>query len=253
MCPRIALYYDDASGERYEEKAFKKTGVKYEKIGPKQMVLNVLQDYDVVFLPGAFPLRAHNKGGFFSFLKFLRRISSIYRSHIIDYIKSGGGVIAVCASVAVMGNSLSIPLPIKPYFLGSPPLGVFDFHAKYGPKTGIVDLQPMEYQNSPQARKVVENVLGDYSDDQFSSLYFRGPAISYDKKLDIMHPSVSDGNKGPKEVVVAKYNDDNPQLKDKGAIVYREFGKGKSISCSVHPEFSTWDLFDSMIDVVARN
>lgn len=253
MYPRIALYHDDASGERYEEKAFKKTGVEYEKIGPKDMVIDRLNDYDVVFLPGAFPLKRHNKGGFIPFLRFLKRFAVNYRPHILEYIKSGGGVVAVCASVAVMGHKASIPFPLKPYFFKAPPLGVFDFHAKYGPKTGVVDLDPVQYENNPSAQRIVSNVLGDYSEEQFSSLYFRGPAVSYDKKLDILHPSVNGGNGGPKEVVVAKYADEAPQLRDKGAIVYREFGDGRSISCSVHPEFSTWDLFDSMIDVVARN
>ncbi|MFW3146602.1 MAG: hypothetical protein ACMUIE_07300 [Thermoplasmatota archaeon] len=252
MYPRIALYHDEASGERYEEKAFNKTGVKYEKIGPGQMASEFLDRYDVLFLPGAFPLRRHDKGGFFSFLQFLRRLGTTYRSTIRDYIQSGGGVIAVCASVAVMGKGASIPLPIKPFFIGSNPMGVFDFYAKYGPKTGVVDLEPVEYRDSPGARKVVENVLGDYSDDSFSSLYFRGPAISYDGKLDIIHPSIKESEERPREVVVARYADPEPQLRDKGAIVYREFGQGRSISCSVHPEFSTWDLFDSMIDVAAR-
>jgi len=210
------------------------------------------KQFDVVFLPGAFPLKRHNKGGFIPFLRFLKRIGTTYRPHILDYIRSGGGLIAVCASVAIMGHRASIPLPIKPYYFRSGPLGVFDFHAKYGPKTGIVDLEPIQYDHNPAARRIVSNVLGDYSDEQFSSLYFRGPAVSYDKRLDILHPSVKNGDGEPNEVVVAKYIDDDPQLKDKGAVVYREFGEGKSISCSVHPEFSTWDLFDSMIDVVAR-
>lgn len=251
MYPRIALYHDQASGERYEEKAFQKTGVRYEKIGPRDMVREILERYDVIFLPGAFPLKRHNKGGFFAFLAFLRRMTLRYRNTIQEYIRNGGGLVAVCATSAIMGNRVSIPLPIKPYFIGSPPLGVFDFHAKYGPKTGIVDLEPVEYSKSPSARRIVNEVLGDYSDDRFSSLYFRGPAISYDRKLNIIHPSVNDEH--PKEVVVAKYLDPAPQLKDKGAIVYKEYGEGRSISCSVHPEFSTWDLFDSMIDVVARN
>jgi glutamine amidotransferase-like uncharacterized protein len=252
MYPRIALYHDDASGERYEEKAFNKTGVKYEKIGPRDMVLDRLEDFDVVFLPGAFPLKRHNKGGFVPFLKFLKRMCVNYRPHILDYIRSGGGLVAVCASVAIMGSRASIPLPIRPYFMKSKPIGVFDFYAKYGPKTGIVDLEPIEYNDNPAAKRIVSNVLGDYCDESFSSLYFRGPAVTYDKKLDILHPSVKDKGTDPTEVVVAKYLDEEPQLKNKGAVVYREFGEGKSISCSVHPEFSTWDLFDSMIDVVAR-
>lgn len=251
MYPKIALYHDQASGERYEEKAFNKTGVKYTKIGPRDMVASILDEYDVLFLPGAFPLKRHNKGGFFSFLAFLRRMTYTYRNAIRGYLENGGGLIAVCASVGIMGNRIHIPPLIKPYFIGSPPLGIFDFHSKYGPKTGIVDLEPVEYRKNSEARKIVDNVLGDYSEDQFSSLYFRGPAISYDKKLDIMHPSVGDDK--PNEVVVARYMDEEPELKDKGAIVYKEFGEGRSISCSVHPEFSTWDLFDSMIDVVARN
>jgi glutamine amidotransferase-like uncharacterized protein len=253
MYPRIALYHDDASGERYEEKAFKKTGVKYEKIGKRDMVLDRLEDFDVVFLPGAFPLKRHGKGGFIPFLKFLKRMTVDYRPHILDYVRSGGGLVAVCASVAAMGTRASIPFPIKPYFMRAKPIGVFDFHAKYGPKTGIVDLEPIDYKDNPSARRVVSNVLGDYSDESFSSLYFRGPAVTYDKRLDIMHPSVKDKGNDPTEVVVAKYIDEEPQLKNKGAVVYREFGEGRSISCSVHPEFSTWDLFDSMIDVVARN
>jgi hypothetical protein len=252
MYPRIALYHDDASGERYEEKAFKKTGILYDKIGPKEMILDRLEDYDVVFLPGAFPLKRHGKGGFIPFLKFLKRIGVTYRPHILDYLRSGGGLIAVCASVAVMGTKASIPLPIKPYFFRSPPMGVFDFYAKYGPKTGVVDLEPIAYEKNPSARRIVSDVLGDYSEEEFSSLYFRGPAVTYDKRLDIFHPSVKDNNGSPTEVVVARYTDEDPQLRDKGAVVDREIGDGRSISCSVHPEFSTWDLFDSMIDVVAR-
>ncbi|MGA1866003.1 MAG: hypothetical protein ACMUFK_00885 [Thermoplasmatota archaeon] len=253
MYPRIALYHDEASGERYEEKAFHKTGVVYDKIGPSDMVLDRLEDYDVVFLPGAFPLKRHGKGGFVPFLRFLKRIAVDYKPHLLDYIRSGGGVIAVCASVACMGYKTSIPLPVRPYFMGRKPLRVFDFYAKYGPKTGVVDLEPLDYSGSPKARRIVGEVLGDYSEEQFSSLYFRGPALSYDKKLDILHPSIKADDPSPTEVVVAKYLDEDPQLKNKGAIVYREFGEGSSISCSVHPEFSTWDLFDSMIDVVARN
>ncbi|MGA1819817.1 MAG: hypothetical protein ACMUHU_02290 [Thermoplasmatota archaeon] len=253
MYPRIALYHDDASGERYEEKAFLKTGVKYEKIGPSDMVLDRLEDFDVVFLPGAFPLRRHNKGGFIPFLRFLKRITVDYKPHLLDYIRSGGGLVSVCASVACMGYTASIPLPIKPYFMGHRPLQVFDFHAKYGPKTGVVDLEPIEYKDSPGAGRIVRNVLGDYSEDTFSTLYFRGPAVSYDRRMDIFHPSTRSEDEPPREVVVAKYVDESPQLHQKGAVVYREFGEGRSISCSVHPEFSTWDLFDSMIDVVARN
>ncbi|MGA1873592.1 MAG: hypothetical protein ACMUHY_07950 [Thermoplasmatota archaeon] len=253
MYPRIALYHDEASGERYEEKAFLKTGVKYEKIGPSDMVLDRLEDFDVVFLPGAFPLKRHNKGGFIPFLRFLKRIAVDYKPHLLDYIGSGGGVVAVCASVACMGYKASIPFPVKPYFMGRKPLQIFDFYAKYGPKTGVVDLEPLEYKDSSNARRIVDDVLGDYSEESFSSLYFRGPAISYDRRLDILHPSVKEEDGTPKEVVVAKYIDEDPQLKNKGAIVYREYGEGRSISCSVHPEFSTWDLFDSMIDVVARN
>ncbi len=249
MEPRIALYYDDASGERYEEKAFNKTGIRYEKIGPKQMIREILDKYDVVFLPGAFPLKKHDKGGIFAFLAFLKRFYRIYRSDLNEYIKHGGGVISVCASVGIMGRSLRFP-----YFnssLGVRTLGIFDYDAKYGPKTGIVDLDPVDYRSKPEAHKVVEEVLGGYSTERFSSLYFRGPAMTYDKRSDIIHPSLK--NRGdPEELVVATYADEDPALKGKGAITYRDYGEGKVIACSVHPEFSTWDLFDSMIDVVAR-
>lgn len=248
MAQRIALYHDEASGERYEEKAFQKTGTKYEKIGPKEMILDTLNKYDVVFLPGAFPLKRHDKGGFFEFISFLKRFYRIYRSDLLSYIRNGGGVIAVCASVGIMGKSIRFPL--LPTSLGIKTLGVFDYDAKYGPKTGIVDLEPVEYRKPPEAHKVVEDVLGDYSDDRFSSLYFRGPAITYDKKSEIYHPNIKQGHMSP-ELVVAKYADENPQINGKGAIAYKEYGEGKVISCSVHPEFSTWDLFDSMIDVVS--
>jgi len=250
MPPRIALYHDEASGERYEEKAFQKTGVRYEKIGPKQMVLDLLEKYDVVVLPGAFPLRTHDKGGILSFIAFLKRFASIYRSDLLDYIRSGGGVISVCASVGIMGKTLRFP-----YFnssLGVKTLGVFDYHAKYGQKTGVVDLEPVAYRQPPEAHKVVKDVLGDYSSDRFSSLYFRGPAMTYDRRSSIIHPSLETPEGRPEEVVVAKYADEDPALHGKGAIAYKEYGEGKVISCSVHPEFSTWDLFDSMIDVVAR-
>ncbi|MFO8051157.1 MAG: hypothetical protein R6V01_05590 [Thermoplasmatota archaeon] len=249
MSTRIALYHDEASGERYEEKALNKTSTRFEKIGPKEMILEKLERYDVVFLPGAFPLKRHNKGGFFDFIAFLKRFYHIYRSDLLSYIKNGGGVIAVCASVGIMGKS--IRFPILPTNLGIKTLGIFDYHAKYGPKTGIVDLEAVEYRKPPQAHKVVEDVLGDYSDDRFSSLYFRGPAITYDRRSDIYHPDLRSDDK-TQELVVAKYVDDNPQLKGKGAIAYKELGEGKVISCSVHPEFSTWDLFDSMIDVVSE-
>jgi len=115
-----------------------------------------------------------------------------------------------------------------------------------------VDLQPVEYDRPPEARNVVNDVLGSYSDDRFSSLYFRGPAITYGSNSSVFHPSLDDDSGKPNELIVATYADDHPKLKGKGAIAYKELGEGKAISCSVHPEFSTWDLFDSMIDVVAR-
>jgi len=250
MAPRIALYHDDASGERYEEKAFKKTGTRYEKIGPREMVAETLRKYDVLFLPGAFPLKTHNKGGFFAFLNFLKRIGGIYRNPILEYVNSGGGLVAVCASVGAMGKGLSIPPHAKPFTLGFKPIGLFDFHARYGPKTGVVDLAPVDYEQPPDARKVVREVLGDYSEERFSSLYFRGPLMTYDRRSEIIHPSLRDNR--TEEVIVAKYMDEEPRMLGRGAISYKEYGEGKAISCSVHPEFSTWDLFDSMIDVVAR-
>jgi glutamine amidotransferase-like uncharacterized protein len=252
MSPEIALYHDEASGERYEEKAFKKTGVRYEKIGPKDMIKDVLDRYDVVFLPGAFPLRRHDKGGFFDFIAFLRRIVRTYQKPLVEYVKGGGGLIAVCASSGIMGKSIKIPLYARPFTWGIRGLGIFDYNATYGPKTGVVDLQPVEYDRPPEARNVVNDVLGSYSDDRFSSLYFRGPAITYGSNSSVFHPSLDDDSGKPNELIVATYADDHPKLKGKGAIAYKELGEGKAISCSVHPEFSTWDLFDSMIDVVAR-
>jgi len=252
MSHRIALYHDDASGERYEEKAFKKTGVRYEKIGPRDMIKEILERYDVIFLPGAFPLKRHDKGGFFAFMGFLKRIANHYRQPLLDYVKGGGGLVAVCASSGIMGKTLTVPLFAKPFSIGTRPLGLFDYHATYGPKTGVVDLEPVEYERPPEARGLVEDVLGDYSDDRFSSLYFRGPAMTYDKVSSIIHPSLGGDEGRPAELMIATYADDHPQLSGKGAIVYKEYGEGKAISCSVHPEFSTWHLFDSMIEVVAR-
>jgi len=251
MSRKIALYHDEASGERYEEKAFKKTGVKYEKIGPRQMVNEVLERYDVIFLPGAFPLRRHDKGGFLDFIAFLKRMVHEYRQPLLDYVRNGGGLVAVCASSGIMGRSLSVPFYAKPFTWGIKTLGIFDYRAMYGPKTGVVDLDPVEYERPPEARNVVNNVLGDYSDERFSSLYFRGPAITYGKD-GIFHPSLDEEDSKPNELIVATYADDHPRLNGKGAIAYKEYGEGKAISCSVHPEFSTWDLFDSMIDVVSR-
>jgi len=249
---KIALYYDNASGERYEEKAFNKTGVEYEKIGPKDMIKEVLDRYDVVFLPGAFPLKKHNKGGFFSFLNFLRRIGRDYRRPLLEYVKDGGGLIGVCASVAILGKSITIPWWTRPFTFGINPLGIFDYHATYGEKTGVVDLEAVDYERPPEALKAVRDVLGEYSEDRFSSLYFRGPALTYDRRSEIIHPSLRSEDAPPSEIQVARYVDNTPLLDGKGAIAYKEMGEGKVISCSVHPEFSTWDLFDSMIEVAHR-
>lgn len=252
MVYRIALYHDDASGERYEEKAFNKTGVRYEKIGPRKMVMDVLENFDVLFLPGAFPLRRYDRGGFFAFLNFLRRIGTTYRRPILDYVKDGGGLVGVCASVAVLGSYVKIPWHVKPFVIGLKPLGIFDYHSRYGPRTGVVDLEPVEYEKPPEALKAVHDVLGEYSEDRFSSLYFRGPMMTYDSRSDIIHDSLKRDDARMEEIQVARYIDDSPILDGKGAIAYKEVGNGRAVSCSVHPEFSTWDLFDSMIEVVAR-
>ncbi|MEJ2068183.1 MAG: hypothetical protein P8Y09_09630, partial [Deltaproteobacteria bacterium] len=147
---------------------------------------------------------------------------------------------------------IKIPWYIKPFVMGAKPLGIFDYHSRYGPKTGIVDLEPVEYEKPPEAVKAVRDVLGDYSEERFSSRYFRGPAMTYDSESDIIHESLKKEDARMEEIQVARYVDDSPILNGKGAIAYRELENGKVISCSVHPEFSTWDLFDSMIDVVAR-
>jgi glutamine amidotransferase-like uncharacterized protein len=185
-------------------------------------------------------------------MSFLRRIGRDYRSPIKKYVRDGGGLVGVCASVAMLGSSITFPNYAKLFSFGIKPLELFDFHAVYGPKTGVVDLEPIVYQRPPEAVKAVNDVLGEYSDDRFSSLYFRGPAMTYGNNSEIIHHSLKRGKGKMEEIQVAKYIDETPELNGKGAIAYKEVGSGKVISCSVHPEFSTWDLFDSMIEVVAR-
>jgi len=242
LSERIALYYDDASGERYEEKAFKKLGRPYTKIGPEKVTLQDLRSFDVVFIPGAFPLKRHGKGGFRPFLRFLRRLVENYGETFIEYLEGGGRMVFVCASVGVLGRSLRFP-----YFhssLGVRTLSLFDFYAVYGPKIGTVDLTAVGYRNG-RSKKVVEGLLGKYARmDYFTTLYFRGPAMFYGKRRVIRHPS-SEGS--GEELMVATYLDKHPRLYKEGAIAYRRVGGGEVVACSVHPEFSTWDLFESMI------
>lgn len=242
MSERIALYYDDASGERYEEKAFIKLKRPYTKIGPERVTLKDLREFDVVFIPGAFPLKRHGKGGFRPFLKFLRRLVDDYGETFLEYLEGGGKMVFVCASVGVLGRSIRFP-----YFhssLGVRTLSLFDFDAVYGPKIGTVDLKAISYRNG-MARRVVEGLLGKYAHmDFFTTLYFRGPAMFYGKRKRTLHPRAENGGD---ELMVATYLDRHPRLYGEGAIAYRRVGKGEVVACSVHPEFSTWDLFEAMI------
>ena len=246
MAEKVALYYDEASGERYEEKAFKKLGRPYTKIGPKRMKVKELEKFDVVFIPGAFPLKRHGKGGFISFLRFLKRLYNDYSEEMAKYLEGGGRMVFVCASVGVLGRSIRFP-----YFhssLGVKTLSIFDFHGVYGPKIGTVDLSPIRY-TSKWASDVVKGLLGKYSEEEvFTTLYFRGPVMFYGGRDDIIHPSAEKGG----EIMVAKYVDRHPKMYGGGAIAYREVGEGKVVACSVHPEFSTWDLFESMIEYLSR-
>lgn len=230
----VALYSDEASAERYEEKAFIKTNTDYVKIGPESVMNGDINRYKVLFLPGAFPLRHHGKGGFFAFLGFLRRISSEYRYRFLDYIEKGGCLIAICAAAGIMGRSIKFPYIHTS--LGIRPMGFFNYDAVYSSKMGVIDIMPLRYDDS-RLDQIVKKTLGKYGyKNKIPVLTFRGPLYTYNRSPD------------KNEILVAKYTTPHPKIDGKGAISVKFMGKGCVIACAVHPEMNSWDLFKSMIE-----
>ena len=230
----VALYTDSGAAERYEEKALIKSGIKYMKIGPDDVAAGTLEDYDVFIIPGAFPLKAHGKGGFREFFRFFDRVGGKLLPHILKFVENGGGLIAVCASVGIFGKS--IKFPYIPVSLGIKPVSTFSYRGVFGKKVGIINVEKSK-NLPPHREKIARRILGTYYDEEFfTSLYFRGPIMTYKEETD-------------DEFIVAVYSDTEPKnMAGKGAIAYRKYGKGKMLMCSIHPEFNAFDIFDYFIE-----
>ncbi|MDG6221556.1 MAG: hypothetical protein QCI38_08955 [Candidatus Thermoplasmatota archaeon] len=229
----IAIYSDEATAERYQEKALRKNDMPYHKINFIEIKDGALEEVDVLCLPGMFPFRRHGKGGLWAVLRSLNRIGGELKVPILDYVEGGGGLLAVCGSASVLGKK--VRFPYIPTGLGIPTMGIFDYSSKFGTKLGVVRLKPKRYGDERDV--IIKSILGRYGDDKsFKTLYFRGPLL------------MEAGN----ELVVAEFLDKSKKMNGKGAIAYKEHGKGKILACSVHPEFTTSDLLKYMIEHVAR-
>ncbi|GEM_PF-3867759 len=76
------------------------------------------------------------------FFRTLKTIGTEIRGPLLSYVENGGGLIAVCGAVGILGKKIMFPFIPIPTGMGVPTLGLFNYTARYGPKVGVVTLEP---------------------------------------------------------------------------------------------------------------
>lgn len=187
-------------------------GISVIRVGPADLNPELLRQFDVVMFPGG-------SGG-----KQGRAIGEAGREAVRDFVKGGGGIVGVCAgaylcsahydwslhviNTAVFNKTIEIP-------------GVGRKSMWY--RGGSHDVQ-MELEQSAQA------VLGKTGD--VTVRYQNGPIISTGKATDL--PPFKPLAWFRSEVV--KYEPQRNTMINTPAIVTADFGKGRVLSISPHPE-----------------
>jgi glutamine amidotransferase-like uncharacterized protein len=212
----VALYDSEGASEKgitnLSRVLSKADGISIVRVGPVDLQSDVLKQFDVVLFPGG-------SGG-----KQGRAIEDSGRAAVRDFVKCGGGIVGICAgaylcsahydwslhviNTAVFNRTIEIP-------------GVGRRSMWY--RGGSHDVQM-------QLDKTADDIVGHTGN--VTIMYHNGPIISAGTATDL--PTFTPLAWFRSEVV--KYEPQKSTMINTPAIVSADFGKGRVLSISPHPE-----------------
>ncbi len=219
MCPastktiRVGIFDGNGAGETKIVKVLDlEEDFIVNHIGPKQIVPNILNQFDVLVFPGG------------SGSKQAKAIGPKGREHIREFTRNGGGVVGVCAGAYLCSShySWSLSLMNASVFNQS-----FEIPGK-GKKS-------MWYRGKPTAIDVeltsdAKRILGIAG--MHSVQYHNGPIISPDNKPDVPHYTALGYFRSENGI----YKQQHETMIGTPAIVTSNYGAGKVIAISPHFE-----------------
>lgn len=219
MCPistkkiRVGIFDGNGAGETKMVAALDlEEDLIVNHIGPKQMALKTLSQFDVLVFPGG------------SGSKQAKAIGPKGREHIREYARQGGGIVGVCAGAYLCSShySWSLNLMNASVFNQS-----FEIPGK-GKKS-------MWYRGKPASIEVeltaeAKGVLG--ISGKHTVKYHNGPILSPDNKPDVPHYSVL----GYFRTENGIYEPQRGTMIGAPAVVTSHFGSGKVLAISPHFE-----------------
>jgi predicted deacylase/glutamine amidotransferase-like uncharacterized protein len=182
------------------------------RVGPADMNAECLKQIDVVMFPGG-------SGG-----KQGRAIGESGREAIRGFVKRGGGIVGVCAGAYLCSAHYDWSLRVINTAVFNKTVEIPGVGRKSMWYRGGAQVVQMELENS------AERVLGKTG--EVSVRYQNGPVISTGKATDL--PAFTPLAWFRSEVV--KYEPQKGTMINTPAIVIADFGKGRVLSISPHPE-----------------
>lgn len=204
--PKIALYDGGGAGGETQGRLFesKLPGCRVERVGPEDIRSGVLSSFDAVIFPGG------------SGSGQAKAIGTDGREVVRKYIKDGGGYVGVCAGAYLALDNYSWSLRLLP-------LDSFDTsHWRRGQASLEIELTGAGHE-----------LFADQDDSLLEIEFRQGP---------LMRPSSEQGDRSEPEVLawfrsgVGKNGADPATMVDTPAIVRGEFGEGRVLLFSPHPE-----------------
>ena len=213
---KVALYDSDGASANGIANLIRllnnETQISFVRVGPSDLQSNVLKPFDVVLFPGG-------SGG-----KQGRALGETGREAVQQFVKRGGGIVGVCAGAYLCSAHYDWSLHVIN-------TAVFNKSVEI-PEVGR---KSMWYRGGPHQVQMelddpAASILGRTG--KVEVRYQNGPIISAGKATDL--PAFTPLARFRSEVV--KYEPQKGTMINTPAIVCADFGKGRVLSISPHPE-----------------
>jgi hypothetical protein len=204
--PKIALYDGGGAGGETQGRLFESQlpGCRVERVGPDDIRSGCLSSFDAVIFPGG------------SGSGQAKAIGTDGREVVRQYVEDGGGYIGVCGGAYLALDNYSWSLHLLP-------MDSFDTsHWRRGQASLEIELTGAG-----------QDMFEDQDDSSLEIEFHQGP---------LMRPSSEQGDRADPEVLawfrsgVGKNGADPATMVDTPAIVRGEFGEGRVLLFSPHPE-----------------
>lgn len=203
--PTIALYDGPGAGSAKQGQLFERIlpQCQVERIGPQDVHDGALRQFDLVLFPGGSGSGQGNA------------LDQSGRMAVRDFVKSGGGYVGVCAGAYLALHNYSWGLQLVP-------LDSFDRkHWRRGTGEVLIEATPTG-----------ETILGLNSEEEIEIYFGQGPLMVPAAESDLPAPAILSYYR----TGIGKNGADPQTMVDTPAIVSGQYGFGRVILFSPHPE-----------------